>query len=319
MPASPVKTDKSTQTKYDKYAICVRIENITILRTEIKTLKLSQNKDITNSMAHEVVLASPEKNKYFIGLSTAHFWDLYYFLGPTKFNLTYSDELKGYGKKLNNSICFQLFITLLSLRRGFNILTIAHWYGVSEYSIRTVFTTWIMFFITLRTTDISCFLNNKNSKILYQSYFLLLNTSALQLTVQSLNVKYHASTANREIFRYSSYKSHCTAEFLITVSPNGAACFISDLFEGSITDVDVFDQCGILQQISPGDALLVDKGLTIQHLLLTKQTTISIPPFLRKRDAFTKEEVMLTKRIAKARIHVERFNECLKNLEFLIV
>ena len=55
-------------------------------------------------MAHEVVLASPEKNKYFIGLSTAHFWDLYYFLGPTKFNLTYSNELKGYGKKLNNSI-----------------------------------------------------------------------------------------------------------------------------------------------------------------------------------------------------------------------
>ena len=33
----------------------------------------------------------------------------------------------------------------MRLRRGFNILTIVHWYGVSEYSIRTVFTTWIMF------------------------------------------------------------------------------------------------------------------------------------------------------------------------------
>ena len=36
-----------------------------------------------------------------------------------------------------------------------------------------------------------------------------------------------------------------------------------------------------------------------------------------KRDAFTKEEVMLTKRIAKARICVKRFNECLKKIRIL--
>ena len=96
-------------------------------------------------MLHEAVLASPEKSKYFIGLSPTQFWGLYDFLGPAKFNLTYWNESKGYGEKLNHSISFQLFFTLLSLRRGFNILTIAHWYGVSEYSIRTVFTTWIMF------------------------------------------------------------------------------------------------------------------------------------------------------------------------------
>ena len=59
--------------------------------------------------------------------------------------LTYWNELKGYGKKLNHSISFQHFITLLRLRLGFNILTIAHWYGVSEYSIRTVFTAWTRF------------------------------------------------------------------------------------------------------------------------------------------------------------------------------
>ena len=155
-------------------------------------------------------------------------------------------------------------------------------------------------------------MNNKNSKILYQIYFVLLKTSALQLIVQSLNVKCHETTANREIFRYSSYKSHGTMKCLIAVNPNGAACFISDLFEGSISDVDIFDQCGILQQINPGDALFVDNGFTIQQPLFTKQTIIFILPFLGKRDAFTKEEVMLTKRIAKARVHVERFNECLK-------
>ena len=39
--------------------------------------------------------------------------------------------------------------------------------------------------------------------------------------------------------------------------------------------------------------------------------------FLGKRDAFTKEEVMLTKRIAKAKIHVERFNKRLKKFRIL--
>ena len=74
---------------------------------------------------------------------------------------------------------------------------------------------------------------------------------------------------------YLSYKRHCRVKCLIAVNPNGVACFISDLFEGSITYLDIFDKYGILQQINP--ALLVDKGFTIQRLFLTKQATIFIP------------------------------------------
>jgi hypothetical protein len=41
---------------------------------------------------------------------------------------------------------------------------------------------------------------------------------------------------------YSSYKSHTTAKVLIGVSPCGAAMFVSDVFEGSISDRDI-DPC----------------------------------------------------------------------------
>ena len=34
---------------------------------------------------------------------------------------------------------------------------------------------------------------------------------------------------------------------LIAVSPNGAACFVSDLYEGNIDDVEIFRQCGTHQ------------------------------------------------------------------------
>ena len=71
---------------------------------------------------------------------------------------------------------------------------------------------------------------------------------------------------------------------LIAISPTGGACFISDLFEGSIDDVKNFKESGILEYIQPGDSLLGDRGFTIQELLLPKQATIFIPPFLKGRD-----------------------------------
>ena len=103
----------------------------------------------------------------------------------------------------------------------------------------------------------------------------------------------------------------------IAVNPNGAACFISDLYEGSVSDVDIFQQCGLMEHINPNDSFLVDKGFTIEHLLVSNQATIFIPPFLGKQEKFTKEEVLLTKWIARARIHVERFNERLKRFRLL--
>ena len=94
---------------------------------------------------------------------------------------------------------------------------------------------------------------------------------------------------------------------LIAVTPKGAACFISDLYEGSVSDVD----------IEPGDVLLVDKGFTVQELLLSQQATVKILAFLGKRDSITAEEEMSTWQIAKARIHVEHFNERLKKFKLV--
>ena len=88
-------------------------------------------------------------------------------------------------------------------------------------------------------------------------------------------------------------------------------------FLGSIDDVTLFSQCGIQNYINTGDSLLVDKGFAVEDLLTLRQATVFIAPFLGKRATFTKEEIFLTKRIAKARIHVEGFNERLKKSRLL--
>lgn len=75
--------------------------------------------------------------------------------------------------------------------------------------------------------------------------------------------------------------------------------------------------CGFLQYISPGGMVLANCGLTIEDLLLSRQATLNIPPFLGQRSKFTAEEELKTRRIAKARIHVERVIERIKKFKLL--
>ena len=48
---------------------------------------------------------------------------------------------------------------------------------------------------------------------------------------------------------YSSYKDANNFKCLIAVTPNGGSCFVSDIYEGDIPDVQIFEQSGILKHI----------------------------------------------------------------------
>jgi DDE superfamily endonuclease len=45
--------------------------------------------------------------------------------------------------------------------------------------------------------------------------------------------------------------------------------------------------------------------------------SLNIPPFLKNKSHFTKEEAQTCQKIAKSRIHVERANERIKNYEIV--
>ena len=81
-----------------------------------------------SSMGMNVILKSKKNTKYFIGLTPKHFWSLYKFLGDAKFSLSYWKNTKKQdftGRNSTLSVAEQLFITLLRLRRGFCIFTLA--------------------------------------------------------------------------------------------------------------------------------------------------------------------------------------------------
>ena len=82
--------------------------------------------------------------------------------------------------------------------------------------------------------------------------------------------------------------------------------FVSQAFEGSISDREIVIKSKILDHMDPGDVVLADRGFTIHDLLADRDATLVIPPFLGRQDQLTPEQLAMTKIIAKARIHVER-------------
>ena len=116
---------------------------------------------------------------------------------------------------------------------------------------------------------------------------------------------------------FSSYKHTNTFKCLIAVTPSGGACFVSDLFEGDIYDVRIFKESGLLKHLKPYDLVLADRGFTVQDLLNPLQVQLKIPSFLKGRKSLSAAEELETRRIAKARIHVEHFNERLKQFKLV--
>lgn len=314
--------NKETQTVYKKYELGSKIENI-ILKNSLVT-KLMDNttsREHQNSygnMSLDKVLVSGAKCLHFTGLNPNQFWMLYHWLGESKNNLNYWHTGKSsMSEKRKFSLSEELYLTLLRLRRGFTLQTMAYMFDCSEGLVRNIFSTWVMLLCChFKDFKVAMFPKRASLKKYLPSIFRKFKNIRASVDCTEFFCQMPRNYA-RQGNLYSSYKHHTTFKCLIAVNPNGAACFISDLYEGAVTDVHLFQTCGILDHIDPGDALLVDKGFTVQSSLLPKQATIFIPPFLGQRDSFTKEEVILTKRIAKARIHVERFNERLK--KFMLI
>lgn len=114
---------------------------------------------------------------------------------------------------------------------------------------------------------------------------------------------------------YSHYKGCTTLKALIGVAPNGVITLISDLYGGNTSDKVITADCGVLQQLEPGDMVMADKGFTIRDIL-PADVFLNIPTFL-VNGQFIMEEVDHNRLIASARIHVERSIKHLKTFNFL--
>lgn len=117
---------------------------------------------------------------------------------------------------------------------------------------------------------------------------------------------------------YSHYKGRETIKFLIGISPAGLITYVSPAFGGRASDKAIFNYSNILDKVEPGiDAIMVDKGFMIDNECASAMIQLIRPPFQGKRKQFTETEAKETKKIAAARIHVERVIQRIKQFQIL--
>lgn len=105
---------------------------------------------------------------------------------------------------------------------------------------------------------------------------------------------------------YSNYKSTHTLKGLVGIAPHGALTFVSSLYTGSMSDVEITKLSGLVDLLEPGDSIMADKGFVLNNVLDGTGVTVNTPPFLTNKGQFTPFEVEETQAIAKLRIHIER-------------
>lgn len=82
-----------------------------------------------------------------------------------------------------------------------------------------------------------------------------------------------------------------------------------------MSDSELVEKSGLVDLLQPGDAVMVDKGFRLDAVL-PPTTTVHMPPFT-KGAQLSCAQVIKTRKIASARIHVERVIRRIKEFHFL--
>ena len=299
-------------------AVVARIE---ALEVEKKTLtsQLAQKKArfCIESISHNDSLIH-----FYTGFHTyALLLAFFEFLGPSVNCLQYwgvkpKQKIRNRPTKLNP--LNQLFLTLIKLRLALRERDLAYRFGISTSTVSKYFITWVCFlYCHLREIEwmptveqVKASLPHSFKEKYCDTYAIIDGTEVFIETPTDLQMQ--SST-------WSNYKHHNTAKFLVGCTPNGAVCFVSPLFVGSISDVELTLFSGFVEKLQgkSGVSLTTDRGFTIKDQLAEVGVSLNLPPFMEGRKQLPAEEVLRGRQIASVRIHVERVIGRIKNYSIL--
>ena len=96
---------------------------------------------------------------------------------------------------------------------------------------------------------------------------------------------------------FSTYKNRNTVKVLIGIMPSGPVTFISDCYEGSISDKKLVQVSGLLEKLERGDEIMADKDFLIQDILAPLGVRLNVPPLMKLNSQMAAKDVILTKKL----------------------
>ena len=94
--------------------------------------------------------------------------------------------------------------------------------------------------------------------------------------------------------------------------------YSSPVFEGAASDKQCVMDSGFLDFIERGNVVIADRGFqNLKEEFLKKGATLITPPSMKGKEALSLEDEFKTRSIARARIHIERYNQRVKIFQYL--
>ncbi|XP_041868471.1 uncharacterized protein LOC121657151 [Melanotaenia boesemani] len=209
---------------------------------------------------------------------------------------------------------FQSFIlTLMRVRLNLPLLFFSYMFNVSKPTVSRVFNS---------TLDV---LHDRLSKLIVWPPKEQIQIS-LPMCFRSSNFRNCTSIIDCfEIFierpknmraraqTYSQYKHHNSAKYLISITPQGVISFVSNGWGGRTSDKHITENSGYLENLSPGDVVLADRGFTVGAAVGLHSAHLKIPAFTKGKQQLHPSELEDSRGLAAVRIHVERVIGLVRN------
>ena len=254
-PSSPAETTKDAALHSAEMLLVNRT-----LANRIQVLE-AENTQLKNQLQHatrrqyfrvEHIQHDDALIQFYTGfISFMVFQAFYDFLGPALNELKYwgakeSKHCRNRRQKLTPTN--QLFLLLVKLRLNLKTKDLADRFGLSATVVSRYSTTWICF-IYHHLGEIDWMPSVEQVagtlphafKEKYPSTFAIIDGSEIFRETPS-DLHMQSST-------WSQYKHHNTVKFLVACTPNGAISYISPLFVGSISDVELTRVSGFLTKL----------------------------------------------------------------------
>ncbi|CAN7946682.1 unnamed protein product, partial [Ixodes hexagonus] len=197
----------------------------------------------------------------------------------------------------------EFFMVLVRLRTGMPGKEISRNFGISEGHFSKVFATWINF-LRHELKAVTRFPTCEELQAYLPDAFTRFADTRVVLDGTEVRVQKPSSlAAQRQTFSY--YKHYNTYKAVVGCTPDGYICHVSKLWGGSVSDRAIVDESGLLEQLEPGDAVMVDKGFKLNNI--PSGVRVHIPCFRKPGEPQMQEdELVHTQRVASARVIVER-------------
>ena len=222
-------------------------------------------------------------------------------LGSQPYQEDENRKKPGPSRKL--SFLNEFLLVLIRLKAGLFVQDLSDRFGVSISLVSRICITWInLLYYELK--DIFPFPTQKLVCKNMQEESAEFATTRIILDCTELFIQ-RPSAMLAQSETWSDYKHHNTWKLLVGVTPNGQVSFLSDLWDGRVSDKQINRASAVLDLIESGDNIMVDRGFDIKDIV-PEGVTVNMPPFIAGRDQVTAAETEETMTIASVRIHVER-------------